>query len=126
MAPAAILQKLRLWCLLLLATVGAHAMLPTSMPEAEVRGSPFNPATIDVSTSHVRRASIVPQSPRDNDLDADDTPSLVGASSIAAPEILITRSAVASVGGKTSARCINCILAEWDGAQSRPRAPPLS
>lgn len=60
-----ILRKLKVWCLLLLAAVFAHALLPISIPEARASGSPLSPSTVEVSTGHSHRTvavrQIVPQ-----------------------------------------------------------------
>jgi hypothetical protein len=52
-----ILRKLKVWCLLLLAAVFAHALLP--VPEARASGSAFSPSTVEVFISHAHRAVAV-------------------------------------------------------------------
>jgi len=57
-AGAIVLGKLKFWCLALLAAVLAHALLPFSLFEIPVQGSPFSPATVDVATGHDRRPAL--------------------------------------------------------------------
>jgi hypothetical protein len=51
-----ILRKLKVWCLLLLAAVFAHALIPI---EARASGSAFSPSTVEVSTGHSLRVAAV-------------------------------------------------------------------
>jgi hypothetical protein len=51
-----IVRNLRLWCVLVLAAIFGHALLPVGSPEARQSGSPFSASTVDVSTGLSRRA----------------------------------------------------------------------
>ncbi|WP_232492977.1 hypothetical protein [Novosphingobium kaempferiae] len=111
-----ILRKLKVWCLLLLAAVFAHALLPISIPEARASGSPFSPSTVEVSTGHVARASVVRHVAPQRD-------PLGGGQAIAqavafAPDAAALRSAASSAQVSTRSG--------WRCALSQPRAPPFA
>jgi len=54
-------RKLAFCCLLVLAAIAAHALLPFSFDEQLQAGSAFSPATADVSTTQARRDAIATQ-----------------------------------------------------------------
>ncbi|EIZ80724.1 hypothetical protein WSK_0697 [Novosphingobium sp. Rr 2-17] len=54
------LRTLKVWCLLVLTAIFAHALAPVSVAEIHAAGSPFNPSTVEVSTGYDRREAIAP------------------------------------------------------------------
>lgn len=115
------LRKLKLWCLLVLAAVAAHALLPIAGPEARATGSPFNPSTIDVSTSHARRVEVAQAAITNTDPDS-------GLTSITLPLLPAVQPATAA--HTTSARCNGVMsptvpaLPKQHCSLGQPRAPP--
>lgn len=116
------LRKLKLWCLLLLAAVTAHALLPIAGPEARATGSPFNPSTIEVSTSHARRVEVARAAVTDPAPDSRRT-------SITLP-LLPNAKPITAATHATKATCNGLIpptapgLLEQHCSVGRPRAPP--
>lgn len=104
------LRKFRPWCLLLLLAVAMHAMLPVSKPQAQVSGSPFSPATIDVSTGHSRQDT--PTIHAAVDIEPDGNGMQVPA--------ITARTSPADVSFPVNAPA----PAGWRGPNSRARAPP--
>ncbi|MGF7156298.1 hypothetical protein [Novosphingobium gossypii] len=109
-----ILRKLKVWCLLLLAAVFAHALLP--IPEARVSGSAFSPSTVEVSTGHTHRTTAVRIA-----IPRRDPPT---------GDIAIAEPALAAVPCKNAqvrpARADAAPRPGWRGARSQPRAPPFA
>lgn len=109
-----ILRKLKVWCLLLLAAVFAHALLP--IPEARASGSAFSPSTVEVSTGHTHRASAVRVAvPR------RDPPT--GRMAVAEPALATVPAENVQV---RPARADAALRPGWRCALSQPRAPPFA
>lgn len=104
------LKTFRPWCLLLLLAVAMHAMLPVSISQARASGSPFSPATIDVSTGHTRQDAPVIQVAGNMEPDGNGTQ---------APAITMQIMAVEAIAPITAPA-----PKEWQGPNSRARAPP--
>jgi hypothetical protein len=117
------LSKLRLWCLLLLAAVAAHALLPVSpATDARSTGSPFNPATVDVATQHDRREAATPVAIEDGDRDRLTTTLAV--------LLVAVLSCLATLRTSAGAVAYPCASAPKRRGRypvvASPRAPPLA
>ncbi|MFT4057317.1 MAG: hypothetical protein QM681_22630 [Novosphingobium sp.] len=112
MRDVLILRKLKVWCLLLLAAVFAHALIPI---EARASGSAFSPSTIEVSTGHSLRVAAVRKLAPQRD------PLGKGLLLAAAPQrraVQDTRVCPAPTAAAAPPG--------WRCALSQPRAPPLA
>ncbi|PNU02551.1 hypothetical protein [Novosphingobium guangzhouense] len=112
MRDVLILRKLKVWCLLLLAAVFAHALIPV---EARASGSAFSPSTAEVSTGHsLRVAAVRKLAPQRDPLGRG----LLLAASSRSQDVQDARACPASPAAVAPPG--------WRCALSQPRAPPFA
>lgn len=115
-----------MWCLLVLAAVAAQALVPTSAPEARTTGSPFNPATIDVSTGHARRDELPRAVARDDGDDdaAGQVPGTAALLPVGGEEARLSVATAGIAALPTASIASGRAGLRWKAG--RPRAPPCT
>ncbi|MEE4454147.1 hypothetical protein [Novosphingobium resinovorum] len=115
MRDVLILRKLKVWCLLLLAAVFAHALIPI---EARASGSAFSPSTVEVSTGHAPRAVTIRQAAAQRDPLGGGLGLAVLADYAVPGDVRVTPPRPAATGppARPGRRC----------ALAQPRAPPFA
>ncbi len=112
--------RIRVWGVLLLATILAHALLPIAPPTVKTSGSPFSASTLDVSIAPDRKAQVseARQVPADAGGEIDIPAVSQSVAPPAAPSLPMTRGPPAAI-----------LVAPDDpypAGASLSRAPPLS
>jgi hypothetical protein len=111
-----IMRKLEVWCLLLLAAVFAHALLPTN--EVRTTGSPFSPSTVDVSTEQPRRMAPGQLAAAQPD-PSDDALTVLHSGSTASTLAVL-------IAPREPGRTCAPERPGWRCTRAQPRAPPVA